>query len=91
MDQTRHRTGARFELVGLADYPLLHLDEPLPANMGQYQNAHSQDWTAPRAGSGTRPGEARLLGFCPALTVPRLTAAPVCRVGPVARLAPELW
>src|SRR5258706_10053913 len=46
MDQTRQRHDAEFELVDLADYPLPHLDEPLPANMGQYQNPHTQDWAA---------------------------------------------
>lgn len=37
MDQARHRTDAEFELVDLVDYPLPHLDEPLPPNMGAYQ------------------------------------------------------
>ena len=46
MDQARRRTDAEFELVDLVDYPLPHLDEPLPPNMGQYQNAHTQDWAA---------------------------------------------
>jgi NAD(P)H-dependent FMN reductase len=46
MDQANRRTDAEFELVDLVDYPLPHLDEPLPPNMGQYQNAHTQDWAA---------------------------------------------
>src|SRR5258706_9755847 len=46
MDQPRQRHDAEFELVDLADYPLPHLDEPLPANMGQYQNPHTQQWAA---------------------------------------------
>lgn len=46
MDQARHRTDAEFELVDLVDYPLPHLDEPLPPNMGAYQNAHTQEWAA---------------------------------------------
>src|SRR5258706_1548734 len=46
MDQPRQRRDADYELVDVADYPLPHLDEPLPANMGQYQNPHSQDWAA---------------------------------------------
>jgi NAD(P)H-dependent FMN reductase len=46
MDQARHRTDAQFELIDLVDYPLPHLDEPLPPNMGQYQNPHTQDWAA---------------------------------------------
>jgi hypothetical protein len=46
MDQARHRTDAEFELVDLVDYPLPHLDEPLPPNMGAYQNTHTQEWAA---------------------------------------------
>src|SRR5471030_2690179 len=46
MDQARERRDAEFELIDLADYPLPHLDEPLPPSMGQYQNAHTQDWAA---------------------------------------------
>jgi NAD(P)H-dependent FMN reductase len=46
IDQSGRRTDADFELVDLADYPLPHLDEPLPPSMGQYQNAHTQDWAA---------------------------------------------
>jgi len=33
---------AEFELVDLRDYPLPHLDEPLPPSMGQYRNEHSR-------------------------------------------------
>jgi len=46
MDEASRRTDADFELVDLADYPLPHLDEPLPPSMGQYQNAHTQAWAA---------------------------------------------
>jgi NAD(P)H-dependent FMN reductase len=46
MDQARSRSEADFELVDLADYPLPHLDEPLPPNMGQYQNVHTREWAA---------------------------------------------
>jgi NAD(P)H-dependent FMN reductase len=46
MDQAGRRSDAEFELVDLADYPLPHLDEPLPPSMGQYQNAHTQQWAA---------------------------------------------
>src|SRR5690349_23097177 len=46
MDQARSRSDAEFELIDLADYPLPHLDEPLPPNMGQYQNPHTQEWAA---------------------------------------------
>jgi NAD(P)H-dependent FMN reductase len=40
------RTDAEFELVDLRDYPLPHLDEPLPPTMGQYQNEHTKQWAA---------------------------------------------
>ena len=46
MDEARRRTDAGFELVDLADYPLPHLDEPLPPSMGQYQNEHTRQWAA---------------------------------------------
>jgi NAD(P)H-dependent FMN reductase len=46
MEQASRRGDAEFELVDLADYPLPHLDEPLPPSMGQYQNAHTQAWAA---------------------------------------------
>ncbi|WP_426563364.1 NADPH-dependent FMN reductase [Angustibacter sp. McL0619] len=46
MNQARRRTDAEFELVDLIDYPLPHLDEPLPPSMGQTQNAHTKDWAA---------------------------------------------
>jgi NAD(P)H-dependent FMN reductase len=38
------RTDAEFELIDLRDYPLSHLDEPLPPSMGQYQNEHTRQW-----------------------------------------------
>jgi NAD(P)H-dependent FMN reductase len=40
------RDDADFELIDLADYPLPHLDEPMPPSMGNYQNAHTQEWAA---------------------------------------------
>jgi NAD(P)H-dependent FMN reductase len=46
MDEASRRTDAGFELVDLADYPLPHLDEPLPPSMGQYQNEHTRQWAA---------------------------------------------
>ena len=42
----RQRADANFELIDLADYPLPHLDEPMPPAMGQYQNQHTKDWAA---------------------------------------------
>jgi NAD(P)H-dependent FMN reductase len=44
IDEAGRRSDADFELVDLADYPLPHLDEPLPPSMGQYQNSHTQTW-----------------------------------------------
>jgi NAD(P)H-dependent FMN reductase len=38
------RDDAEFELVDLRDYPLPHLDEPLPPSLGQYQNEHTKQW-----------------------------------------------
>ena len=39
------RSDADFELVDLRDYPLPHLDEPLPPSMNQYQNDHTKEWS----------------------------------------------
>ena len=38
------RGDAEFELIDLRDYPLPHLDEPLSASFGQYQNDHTKKW-----------------------------------------------
>jgi len=46
----RKRTDAEFELVDLKDYPLPHLDEPLPSSLGQYSQAHTKAW-AKKVGS----------------------------------------
>jgi NAD(P)H-dependent FMN reductase len=46
MEIAATREDANFDLIDLADYPLPHLDEPLPPSMGQYQNAHTQQWAA---------------------------------------------
>jgi NAD(P)H-dependent FMN reductase len=43
-DIASRRDDAEFELVDLRDYPLPHLDEPLPPSMGQYQNEHTKQW-----------------------------------------------
>jgi NAD(P)H-dependent FMN reductase len=40
------RPDADFELIDLLDYPLPHLDEPMPPSLGQYQNQHTKDWAA---------------------------------------------
>jgi NAD(P)H-dependent FMN reductase len=46
MDVASRRDDAQFDLIDLADYPLPHLDEPLPPSLGQYQNQHTRDWAA---------------------------------------------
>jgi len=43
-DIASRRSDAEYELVDLRDYPLPHLDEPLPPSMGQYQNDHTKAW-----------------------------------------------
>jgi NAD(P)H-dependent FMN reductase len=43
-DIASRRDDAEFELVDLRDYPLPHLDEPLPPSMGQYRNEHTRHW-----------------------------------------------
>ena len=43
-DLASRRSDAKFELIDLRDYPLPHLDEPLPPSMGQYQNEHTKRW-----------------------------------------------
>ena len=40
------RSDTEFELIDLRDYPLPHLDEPLPPSLGQYQNEHTKRWAA---------------------------------------------
>lgn len=37
---------ARYDLLDLADYPLPHLDEPLPPSLGQYRHDHTKQWAA---------------------------------------------
>ena len=43
-DIAAQRADAEFELVDLRDYPLPHLDEPLPPSLGQYQQEHTKRW-----------------------------------------------
>jgi NAD(P)H-dependent FMN reductase len=43
-DIASRRDDAEFELVDLRDYPLPHLDEPLPPSMGQYASEHTRQW-----------------------------------------------
>jgi NAD(P)H-dependent FMN reductase len=46
LEKASTRTGAKYELVDLADYPLPHLDEALPPSMGQYAGDHTKAWAA---------------------------------------------
>src|SRR3954464_8946991 len=46
LGQTSGRPGARYEIIDLADYPLPHLDEPMPPSFGQYQHDHTKAWAA---------------------------------------------
>lgn len=46
LGQTTGRPGARYEIIDLADYPLPHLDEPMPPSFGQYQHDHTKAWAA---------------------------------------------
>jgi len=45
-DIASRRSDAEFELVDLADFPLPHLDEPMPPAMGVYSNDHTKAWSA---------------------------------------------
>jgi NAD(P)H-dependent FMN reductase len=44
LDAASARTDDEYELVDLLDYPLPHLDEPIPPSLGQYQNDHTKQW-----------------------------------------------
>jgi NAD(P)H-dependent FMN reductase len=46
LEIAQRRSDATFELVDLADYPLPHLDEPMSAAWGGYQNDHTKAWSA---------------------------------------------
>lgn len=45
-DIASKRGDADYELVDLADYPLPHLDEPMPAALQQYSKPHTFQWAA---------------------------------------------
>jgi NAD(P)H-dependent FMN reductase len=45
-DIASKRGDAEYELVDLADYPLPHLDEPVPPSLGQYSKPHTHEWAA---------------------------------------------
>jgi len=44
-EQAAERTGANYELVDLADFPLPLLDEPIPASMHSYSKEHTKVWS----------------------------------------------
>ena len=44
LELASRRDDAEFELIDLRDFPLPHLDEPLPPSLGQYQNEHTRQW-----------------------------------------------
>ncbi|WP_427887429.1 NADPH-dependent FMN reductase [Kribbella sp. GL6] len=44
--QAQQRSGATYELIDLADYPLPHLDEAVPPAAGQYAGEHTKAWAA---------------------------------------------
>ncbi|NJP88532.1 NAD(P)H-dependent oxidoreductase [Nonomuraea sp. FMUSA5-5] len=46
LEHASRRTDATYELVDLLDYPLPHLDEPMPPAYGQYRNEHTKAWAA---------------------------------------------
>ena len=46
LDVASRRTDAEFELIDLRDYPLPHLDEPIPPSLGQYQQEHTRQWAS---------------------------------------------
>src|SRR5579863_897242 len=45
-DKAASRPEANYELVDLADYPLPHMDEPMPPSVGQYAGEHTKQWAA---------------------------------------------
>lgn len=45
-DLAAKRDDAEFELVDLKDFDLPHLDEVMPAAMGQYSHPHTHAWAA---------------------------------------------
>ncbi|MFC4006026.1 NADPH-dependent FMN reductase [Nonomuraea purpurea] len=43
-DIAARRNDATYEVVDIADYPLPHLDEPVPPRAGHYSHPHTQAW-----------------------------------------------
>ncbi|ANZ41742.1 NADPH-dependent FMN reductase [Lentzea guizhouensis] len=46
LQNAEQRDDATFELIDLKDFPLPHLDEPMPPMMQQYQHEHTKAWSA---------------------------------------------
>jgi NAD(P)H-dependent FMN reductase len=46
LTKAKERTNADYELIDLIDYPLPHLDEPIPAVRGAYAGEHTKAWAA---------------------------------------------
>jgi NAD(P)H-dependent FMN reductase len=46
LEIAQKRTDATFELVDLKEFPLPHLDEPIPPSAGRYTQAHTKAWAA---------------------------------------------
>lgn len=66
LDQASTRTGADYELVDLADYPLPHLDEAMPPAMGKYAGEHT------RRGRPRSPATTGSFSSVRSTTIPRL-------------------
>jgi NAD(P)H-dependent FMN reductase len=45
LDVAKQRDDASYDIVGLADFPLPHLDEPESASTGRYQHDHTRAWS----------------------------------------------
>jgi NAD(P)H-dependent FMN reductase len=50
VEKAAARSGATYELVDLADFPLPHLDEAMPPSMAQYAQDHTHAWSQKIAG-----------------------------------------
>lgn len=46
LDIASRREGVDYELVDLRDFPLPHLDEPVPPSMGEHTQEHTKQWAA---------------------------------------------
>jgi NAD(P)H-dependent FMN reductase len=44
--KAKERPSADYELIDLIDYPLPHLDEPIPPSRGAYAGEHTKAWAA---------------------------------------------